>query len=466
MIKHKYIDILVMIFVIFSLIITVGLMLPGHWGITPAYQLPAYASKLFDQSYVHTIDIQLENPQKFFDQAQAKEYHVSSITIDGETFDMVGLRVKGNNSLELIDRYESDRFSLKIEFDHYDSGYHYYGLDKFTLDCSFQDNAYLKNYMTYDMMSFMGVPSPLTSYVWVTINQKDWGLFLAIEEPEEAFVKRNYGKDHGILYKPGYTDVYAPNKDLALQYIDENIKSYPNLFNNAKFKITEADKKRLIQSLKILDDNQNIEKAVNIDEVLRYFVVQVFVVNLDSYLGPTGHNYYLYEEDGMISMLPWDYNLAYGTYSLGMPNPSNDVTKYVNYPINTPYTQEVMFNRPLYHHVMQHDEYFKQYHEYFQYFIDEYFESGYFQKKVEDTTQMIDFYIRKDPTAFCSYQDYLLGVDTFQEFCLLRSKSIRGQLEGQLPANLSQQNEESPRIDASHIRLEDMGEIADLYDEQ
>ena len=85
---------------------------------------------------------------------------------------------------------------------------------------------------------------------------------------------------------------------------------------------------------------------------------------------------------------------------------------------------------------------------------------------IEDTIKMIDSYVQKDPTAFCSYQDYLLGVDTFQEFCLLRSKSIRGQLEGQLPANLSQQNEESPRIDASHIRLEDMGEIADLYDEQ
>lgn len=463
MIKHKYIDRIVLIFVILSLIITIGFMLPGHWGITPVYQLPAYASKLFDQSYVHTIDIQLDNPQNFFDQAQAKEYHVSSITIDGETFDMVGLRVKGNNSLELIDRYGSDRFSLKVEFDHYDSGYHYYGLDKFTLDCSFQDNAYLKNYITYDMMSFMGVPSPLTSYVWVTINQKDWGLFLAIEEPEEAFIRRNYGRNHGVLYKPGYTDVYAPNRDLALQYIDENIESYPNLFDNAKFKITEADKKRLIQSLKILDDNQNIEKTVNIDEVLRYFVVQVFVVNLDSYLGPTGHNYYLYEEDGMISMLPWDYNLAYGTYSLGMPNPSNDITRYVNFPINTPYTKEVMLNRPLYHHVMQHDEYFKQYHQYFQQLISEYFESGYFQNKVEDTIKMIDSYVQKDPTAFCSYQDYLLGVETFQEFCLLRSKSIRGQLEGQLPANLSQQNEESPRIDASHIRLEDMGEIADLY---
>ena len=47
-----------------------------------------------------------------------------------------------------------------------------------SLDSSFQDNSYLKNYMTYDMMSFMGVPSPLCSYVRVTVNGEDWGLFL------------------------------------------------------------------------------------------------------------------------------------------------------------------------------------------------------------------------------------------------------------------------------------------------
>ena len=40
------------------------------------------------------------------------------------------------------------------------------------------------------------------------------------------------------------------------------------------------------------------------DQVLRYFTVQVFVMNWDSYLGRTGHNYFLYEEDGVISMLP------------------------------------------------------------------------------------------------------------------------------------------------------------------
>ena len=74
-------------------------------------------------------------------------------------------------------------------------GGNYYGLDKFSLDASFQDNSYLKTYMAYDMMAFMGVPAPLCSYTWVTVNGEDWGLFLAVEEPEEAFARRNFGKD-------------------------------------------------------------------------------------------------------------------------------------------------------------------------------------------------------------------------------------------------------------------------------
>ena len=31
--------------------------------------------------------------------------------------------------------------------------------------------------------------------------------------------------------------------------------------------------------------------------------------------GHTGHNYFLYEENGVLSILPWDYNLAFGTYA-------------------------------------------------------------------------------------------------------------------------------------------------------
>ena len=140
--------------------------------------------------------------------------------------------------------------------------------------------------MVYDMMAFMGVPAPLCSYTWVTVNGEDWGCFLAVEEPEEAFARRNFGNDHGKLYKPDYRSLNAENADVALQYIDDNPDSYPGIFENAKFKGSEADQKRVIEALKTLSTGENLETAVNVDEVLRYFTVQVFCDELGQLSGP------------------------------------------------------------------------------------------------------------------------------------------------------------------------------------
>ena len=464
MIRHKHFDKIVIVTIVLALIFATGLLFKGQWGLQSTDSMPPYANKLFDDSYDHQIDLQFNDPESFFANAKEEKYVEATITIDGEVFENVGLRVKGNNSLRLVERYGLTRYSMKIEFDHYNKDLNYYGLDKMSLDCSFQDNSYLKNYMTYQMMSFMEVPSSLCSYTWVTINDKDWGLFLAIEEVEEAFVKRNFGKNYGKLYKPSYRSLDDENADIALKYIGDDVENYNNIFNNARFDITLEDKKRLIEAIKILDSGKNLETAVNIDEVLAYFVVQVFVVNMDSYLGRTGHNYFLYEEDGIMTMIPWDYNLAFATYSLGMPNPINDATLYVNYPINTPASGTIMKNRPLYHHVMKNDDYYKKYHEYFDYFVKEYYENGYFEKKIAKTTKMIAPYVKKDPTAFCSYEDYLLGVETFKEFCSLRFQSVRGQLEGKIASTWKEQETNTTKINADHIWLPNMGEIADLKD--
>lgn len=76
---------------------------------------------------------------------------------------------------------------------------------------------------------------------------------------------------------------------------------------------------------------------------------------------------------------------------------------------------------------------------------------------------MISPYVEKDPTAFCSYDDFLLGADTIKNFCLLRAESVRGQLDGTIPSTIAAQMEDkSSFIDASSVWLPDMGEIADL----
>lgn len=465
MLNHKYTDRICIIIAAAACIIAALFLSGDKLGITPVSSVPEYSVRIFDDSYVHRIDIQIDDWDKFLEEAPEEEYTECDVEIDGELFTSIGLRAKGNNSRRLVEEYDLDRYSLKIEFDHFQEGNTYYGLDKMSLDSSFQDNSYLKNYITYDMMSFMGVPSPLCSYVWVTVNGEDWGLFLAVEEPEEAFARRNFGADHGMLYKPDYRSLEETNNDVALKYTTDNPEDYDNIFRHAKFDCTESDKQRLIQALKVLTEGQGteVESAVNVDEVLRYFTVQVFVVNLDSYLGKTGHNYFLYEEDGVISILPWDYNLAFATYSLGMPDPVNDAGLYVNYPIDTPAAGEIMMNRPLYHNLMKTEEYFSLYHEYFIYFMDQYFENGYFEKKAAETIRMIAPYVEKDPTAFCSYEEFQDGVETFTKFCLLRAESVRGQLDGTIPSTIAgQEADKETRIDASEVWLPDMGEIADL----
>ncbi len=121
---------------------------------------PGYATRLFDDSRVHTIDIQIADWGAFIADAEGEEYEACTVEIDGEAFHNIGLRAKGNNSLRLTEEYGLSRYSLKLEFDQFLDGGNYYGLDKFSLDASFQDNSYFKTYLAYDMMTFMGSPLP------------------------------------------------------------------------------------------------------------------------------------------------------------------------------------------------------------------------------------------------------------------------------------------------------------------
>ena len=444
-----------------ALVLLLGLA--GKAGaILPAGENPGYVSRLFDGSRVHRVDIQVEDWEAFLASAPEEEYIPATVEIDGEAFRQVGLRAKGNNSLRLTAEYGLSRYSLKLEFDHYTDG-SYHGLDKLSLDASFQDNSYLKTWLAFDIMEFLGVPTPLRSFVWVTVNGQPWGLFLAVEEPEEAFARRNFGANHGQLYKPDYRSLAEENADVHLRYTTDEPEDYPGIFENAKLESSAADRQRLVDSLKILNSGEDLETAVDVEQVLRYFVGQVFVMNWDSYLGHTGHNYLLYEEEGKLSMLPWDYNLAFGTYALGMTDPITDPNVLLNYPILTPAPGEHMTKRPLYHQLMQVEEYFQQYQAYFRWFLAEYVESGELSAALWQAAELIAPYVKADPTAFCSYEDHRLAVETLEQVCLLRAESARGQLEGRYPATLGQQAQRPGEgVDASHVDLRDLGDFEDL----
>ena len=154
-----------------------------------------YEAKIFDTIIMEDWDTFLEN-------CTDEKYVDCTVIIDGDTFRNVAIRAKGNTSLSSVASYGNNRYSFKIEFDHYDNANTYYGLDKICLNNIIQDNTYMKDYLTYQLMLSYDVNAPLCSYTYITVNGEDWGLYLAVEAVEEAFLQRNYGYDYGNLYKP------------------------------------------------------------------------------------------------------------------------------------------------------------------------------------------------------------------------------------------------------------------------
>lgn len=496
----KHIDKICCIVTAATLFVTILFMNAGKFGMQAVSATTGYASKLFDTSSVHTIDIVMDDWDSFIENCTDEQYANCTVIIDGEVFRNAALRAKGNTSLSAVESYGNNRYSFKIEFDHYDDAVTYHGLDKLCLNNIIQDNTYMKDYLTYRLMHEFGADAPLCSYTYITVNGDDWGLYLAVEGVEESFLQRNYGNDYGELYKPDsmtmgggrgngrefdmenfelpeppdnnvFDRQTPPNpqmpeppgsnmgsSDVSLIYTDNEFDSYANIFDNAKTSVTDSDKERLIESIQQLNHNENITTVVNINEVIRYFVIHNFVLNFDSYTGTMIHNYYLYEENGQLSMIPWDYNLAFGGFES-----QTDATTLVNYPIDTPISGGNMESRPMLAWIFNKEEYTELYHQYFAEFISRYFDSGDFEQIINSTKELIAPYVEQDPTKFCTYEEFETGVSTLKDFCLLRAESIRGQLDGTIPSTSDGQAENpSSLIDADRLVVTDMGTMGDM----
>ena len=505
-----------------------------------------YQEKLFNGNVIN-IDITCDESdwQEMLSNAQSKPYISVDMNINGETFENVGIKPKGNSSLTQVVSSDSDRYSFKIKFDKYNKEQTCYGLDKLTLNSNYSDNTLMKEYISYDMMREMGVECPLVSYAKITVNGEYWGLYLALEAYDHSFLERNYGTTDGNLYNvksvevggkdgmnppdmPEMTDENGetvtmpeqPDNNMSgmnppdkmpemtdengetvtmpeqqnnnnmgnppdkmpemtdengetvtmpdfkggggfggfgnsgggsLVYTDDESSSYSSIFENAVFNSTgEEDYQRVITALKNLSEGQNLEEYFDVDEILRYLAVHTAVVNLDSYSSNMQQNYYIYENNGKITILPWDYNLAFGGFQSG------SATSAVNFAIDTPVTDGIdLEDRPLISKLLEVDEYKERYHEYLSQVAD-YLNN--IDEKVDGIKSLIDEDAKTDPSSFCTYEEFEKGTETLKEFAKLRAESIEGQLDGTVPStNEEQEKDSSKLIDASSVNLNDMG---------
>lgn len=481
MVKDKNIMRISIISMTLSVLFIIGywLKVEGEDSLSSISQ-PEYMDKIFQKGKVHEMDIQVDEKdwEYLLENAIQKEYIMGDVVIDGETFSCVGIRTKGNSSLTSVaNDNTTDRYSLKIDFHEYVKNQTYYGLEKLALNNCIFDTTYMKEYLSYEMFEKMGIATPACSYVHMTINGVDWGLYLAVEVMEESFIERYFGSAEGNLYKPESTNlakggdkgnkrVMGPNfipkdqeemnknENLALMkeemgekenknmgpngmsrggtnlvYTGDDLSNYSGIFDEAVFATTtKKDYKKVVEMIKNLNEGTNLEEYLDVDEILKYFAVNTFLVNLDSYASNLKHNYYLYERNGIFQILPWDLNMSFAAFQM------KDAQEAINFPIDTPVNGDTMENSPLISKLLEVDEYKERYYQYLRTLVTEYIESGEYEDSLSQIHVLIRDYVANDPTAFYTYEEYQKAVPVLLQFGYDRAKSVMAQLEGEQPS--------------------------------
>ena len=570
----------------------------GYWSAASAQMgdglSMTYQNTLFDTSSVIEVDIDIseDNWASLLENATAEEYYDCDVTVNGTTYEHVGLRAKGNTSLSMVASSDSDRYSFKIKFDEYVDGQRCDGLSKLVLNNNYSDATMMKEALCYDMFAFLGAGASLYNYAKVSVNGEYRGVYLALEPVEESFAIRNYGTGYGQLYKPDSMEMGGPGKmkDISisqireemgfdadsddtqassnagksdtqassdagksdtqassnagkrdmqassdtsdadsgshsasssaqgtdknsdagkskssappsassekpsspptdtpdgfpedsgyqsrpgngnppgggfgddsaasLNYIDDELSSYETIWESSVFKSTDKDHRRVINALKNIcaddADTESLAESMDIDNILRYMAVQTFVVNLDSLSGSMAHNYYLYEDNGQLNIIPWDYNLAFGGFQSG------NASETINFPIDTPFSSGVnLADRQFFMALLENETYLAQYHDYLSQLVEEYVNGGGFDSFYDRVTAQIDALVQNDPTSFYTYDEYTAAAAMLKETVALRAASVQGQLDGSIPSTRDGQSEDSSNLlDASSIDLSVMG---------
>jgi spore coat protein CotH len=269
----------------------------------------------------------------------------------------------------------------------------------------------------------MGVATPEHAYVNFYVNGELFGFYLMVEAIDGGFLENNFANSNGDLYKPDGigSDLLWINDDIT-SYSDVNLQTNEETSDNGAF----------INFVDMMDEGST--DVIDVDGLLRYMSVSVALSNLDSYHGSLAHNYYLYEQDGVFSLLPWDFNEAFGSFSMGCKGV--DVRElYIDEPIIGPVS-----DRPMVANVFSSQENLAIYHDYLWQLIEGPLSSDEFNARVASIADLISEHVANDPSGFYSYNNFESNLNTsvdrfygLTEFIDYRVNNMTQQLQGDLP---------------------------------
>lgn len=255
-----------------------------------------------------------------------KEYIRADITIDGTLIEDVGLRLKGNSTLQSLSNnsmggdmtqlFEGNPEELPwlVSFDEYEEGRAYQGMTEIALrPAASGSEVAINEALALELTAESGQITQDYTFTSVTVNGSESAARIVVDTPDTEWADE---LGSGVLYKA--------RAGGSLDYVGGDPTEYEDSFKQINAEGAYG-LQPVMTLMKFLNESTDEEFAEELDDYVdtesfaKYLATQEILSNNDAMDGP-GNNYYLWYDttEKQFTVLSWDLNLALSGMGGGM----------------------------------------------------------------------------------------------------------------------------------------------------
>ncbi|MBC8266937.1 MAG: CotH kinase family protein [Flavobacteriales bacterium] len=330
---------------------------------------------------------------------------LADITIDGDSYDSVGVRYKGFSSVS-VNRLKNP-FNIKL--DYIIDGQDHQGIDKLKLSNVIQDPSFIREVLTYEIAAHY-MPSAQANFANVFINDTLWGLYTNVQAVNKSFLNEHFDNKYHPFFKcnPENLNINpgGENSNLSDTHGTDSLDYEP--YYNLKSDYGWEDLYHLIDTLNNHIDS--IENILNVDRTLWMHAINYTLINFDSYIG-YGQNYYLFKDvTGQFNPILWDLNMSFGSFQLTDASSlyfnGFDILQAQNMDPLVHHSEISIAPRPLLRNLFLSERNRKMYLAHIRTIIQEHFANQHYSSRGQALQNLIDSSVQNDTNKFYLYSDF------------------------------------------------------------
>jgi spore coat protein H len=236
---------------------------------------PDASRELFEKGHIPELRIRVSDKEYQQLRGDPRNYVDCTLIENGrETYKKVKIKLKGAaGSFRNVD--DRPALTVKMKKDE-----RFYGLVKFHLNNSVQDESYLNEWLSWQLCREAGYPATRVTHARVWLNDRDLGFYVLKEGFDELFVSRHFPNPKGNLYDGGFCqDIDANLEKDAGEGLDDR-----------------SDLKAIIAACREGDREKRkaaVAQTVDVDAFLKFTALELMMCHWDGYC-QNRNNYRVY----------------------------------------------------------------------------------------------------------------------------------------------------------------------------